>query len=1051
MLDEVMMEHLLNNDENVTTKLEPIFKKIVEGNTILFLGAGASVSDEKQFFSKHIMNYYEDSIHKKLGLDDITEFVDLLSANSQFDRKDFDTFVYQLIKKLDPTKTHEIIASIPWRQIITTNFDLLIEKAYDNIRNTANRCYDLVTIKNQKEMQRIVRRDQVKYIKLNGCASDRKAYNFIFSSDDFQRVRPFYRSVLSELSNVSDEILFLSVGYSYSDYFSKKLLELFDKEDFRRRRWFHTVDPFIDESRLDFLKSNKIRVIKLSIRDFFSHFNSWRESNAETIVKSKGYSYYNINNQKISIPPQLSLSIGDSIQQLHDNYRSKYISAGSFYKGEEPDYSVILRGYDVVRVKLLKEVSSEIEQFVNQLNSQLVPIIFLTGSFGTGKSTFTYRFINYQLRQTVRNTIAFEINDPFHLDINSLTDFIDFFDNMNFIFYYNLVERDSVFKQLLEFRNKISTQQINKRIIIICSIRENLLERFKYERDITCVKEIKIDFELTEEEIGELVIRLKNENILAFRDEKEKRKIIIKIAKEYKGDSYITLLELVEGKHFLDLIETYERLPQIAQQSLIFVSLLHQFNIFMPIGLLRELVADDWDHFRKEILVVDCKGILIQEQNNISGSYPDLFYRTKHPIIAQKIVTNIIPNADDQFKHFEKIIAKISQNEANSRLVIDLFKAMKTSNNFTDIQINRLFDLAINKLSDDPYFLLNYTMNLIHRYDLKSLEKSLKLIIYAEGLFPFRNHKFIHRRAVINFEIAKYHYLQNSSMIIINNYLKESKDLFELKLIMDPCSSYSYVKYIECLMWILDRLKLSDSDYLRYKIQLEELFDQADRSVFQDVNKIMDLHKKYAVSFLYQNNEVEYLELLNKYYDNTQTKPLALILYHNFYIYKGEFQKADMCFCDLEKYDYIQEVSKFLFKYYGRNLHVVNYRKKFFELVDGNKSFEKSESLRYNYYMYVANAYNQYFNEAKKYILNINTRYDYINPDYQIPWKDNSGTIEIFEGFILKNNKNYNYFNSSTFQKKFRLTRINNNLLPGQKVKAKLFFYLNGIRAEIIE
>ncbi|HWZ04769.1 MAG TPA: hypothetical protein VNX40_14230, partial [Mucilaginibacter sp.] len=126
------MNHILdiNADEE---SLNPLFEKIFDSHAILFLGAGASVG-EKTYLSKQIISYYEEYLGKSLNEPNITKFVDILSADPDFNRRHFDSEVEKMLRKLPVTNGHEILASIPWQEIITTNYDLLVEKAFDNIR-----------------------------------------------------------------------------------------------------------------------------------------------------------------------------------------------------------------------------------------------------------------------------------------------------------------------------------------------------------------------------------------------------------------------------------------------------------------------------------------------------------------------------------------------------------------------------------------------------------------------------------------------------------------------------------------------------------------------------------------------------------------------------------------------------------------------------------------------------------------------------------------------------------------------------------------------------
>lgn len=138
------MEHILNL-ESQSNELNSIFLKIKEANTILFLGAGASVG-EKRYLSKEIIEYYESKISKHLNELNITKWLDILSADENFSRTHFDNFVQEILQKLIVTEAHKIMAKIPWREIITTNYDLLVERAFDEIVNSGKNIYNIKPI-----------------------------------------------------------------------------------------------------------------------------------------------------------------------------------------------------------------------------------------------------------------------------------------------------------------------------------------------------------------------------------------------------------------------------------------------------------------------------------------------------------------------------------------------------------------------------------------------------------------------------------------------------------------------------------------------------------------------------------------------------------------------------------------------------------------------------------------------------------------------------------------------------------------------------------------
>lgn len=314
--------HILNIEKQ-KEELYPIFKKIQEGNTILFLGAGASVG-EKRFLSKELISFYEEKINKRLEEENITKWIDILSADPSFSRSHFDHFVNDVLKKLMLTQAHLIMATIPWREIITTNYDLLVEQAYDEVANSSSKLFDIKPIRNVQQYSYRESNTEVKYIKLNGCIQDKSLYPLAFSSDDFDKLKSFYKVVLNDLKNLSSEISFISIGYSYSDDFGKELLSKFDSYNYRDKKWMINIDPYPNLGALPYYDQKKIQIIKCSFSEFFLMYKEWDETNVSITVKKKGLHLRTSNDSQINISNKLLLNLDGLIRQLNIHTKDNY-------------------------------------------------------------------------------------------------------------------------------------------------------------------------------------------------------------------------------------------------------------------------------------------------------------------------------------------------------------------------------------------------------------------------------------------------------------------------------------------------------------------------------------------------------------------------------------------------------------------------------------------------------------------------------------------------------------------------------------------------------
>ncbi|WP_411895118.1 SIR2 family protein [Winogradskyella sp. A2] len=1053
------MEHILDLEKQ-SEQLIKLFKKISEGNSILFLGAGASIS-EKKYLSKEIIDNYESYLGKEYNQPDITKFVDILSADPEFDRDHFDREVVNMLSKYKPTDGHLTMASIVWREIITTNYDLLVEQAFDKVKSSTNYAHDLVPIKEHKDYNYRVSNSEIKYVKLNGCLQDKRKYPFAFSTDDFDRVNKFYKVVLNDLKNLSDRISFISAGYSFSDSFGNDLLEKYDSYNFRDRKWIYNIDPYPNENALHYYKQKRISIIKCSFEEFFKKYEEWNNSQLEAVVKRKRISFTNSQQARINIPHRLAIDLENVLRQLNSQNTSAFLKDVDFYKGEEPNYDIIRRGVDVIKEDLYKEVRTQIETNISGANDPFLPIFFLKGDFGIGKSTFTLRLINELSNDSELELVAFEILDFLKLKKEDLISLFNISNAKNIILFCDELEVESSFKAMIELRRELSIEQFNDfNVFFLVPIRENILEKYKLQRDFKRTYEIPVSANFSDNEISELLTKLKNVGLVNYRDASQKNEILSNIKNIYKNDSFVSLLKLVtNGKHINDLLDAYNQLSSDSQKAFLYTALLHQFKLMMPASWLKNLVSQNWEDFIKNVVQAEGKGILVQEYVNSYGTEPDLFFRTKHSVIAEELIKKIEPNKDKQFKLFEKMLNSIDFGKSNSYLINNLLKTLVRSDYYSDSKIEKLFDLGYTRLSDDPHFLLNYSINLQRRRTKKSLRKALEVLVYAESLLSRRNHRFIHRRASINYELAKLLFDENEEVTsFVSIYLNEAKELFNIKQLMDPFSPYSYTSYIVLLMWEMKNLNFDDVDKIAQRIQIEELFELAENTVTDDINRILELKAKYVSTVRHSVNLNEYKEYLDGIYADQNLRPYACILLYNYN--EDNKEKIDDWFVNCEElinemsnYTENNEVVKFLVKYYGRRLFDVNNRIKFLRLCRKNSFLEDEIPLRYYYFNFIAESYNLHFRDGIEYLKQIKGKFYGLNPSFHYVWSDSDGEELIFDGTISQWYKTkYKAVKINQYQQFIQLIKGNyKNYKLGTNVKIKLHFYLYGIKAEIIK
>jgi hypothetical protein len=295
---------------------------------------------------------------------------------------------------------------------------------------------------------------------------------------------------------------------------------------------------------------------------------------------------------------------------------------------------------------------------------------------------------------------------------------------------------------------------------------------------------------------------------------------------------------------------------------------------------------------------------------------------------------------------------------------------------------------------------------------------------------------------------------QETSLDETFKYIQQARSLFEIKLIIDPFSSYSYVEYIRFEIWYWQTVNLNDMDEITQRIKIEDLIDRAERSLIENVHIITQLRADYLnlVGTRTEEERREYLTFLEDAAQDPIKRPYALILQYYYYERVKDEDEADTIIRELESYTHLDEVAKVLFRYYGKQLYNLNTRLKFFSITNSHPEIERKDSIRYHYYSFIAEAYNRNFSFAYEHVNGLRGKLRYLNPALREVWKDeNSSEEQVFEAVIRTERQ----------RKRVRVIDLQQtiDLLPGNysayaeasHVNVVLHFFLNGMKAEIVE
>lgn len=556
------------------------------------------------------------------------------------------------------------------------------------------------------------------------------------------------------------------------------------------------------------------------------------------------------------------------------------------------------------------------------------------------------------------------------------------------------------------------------------------------------------------EELGQLIDNLKEVGLIDFRDKEEKSAIVHKLEVNYSGDSFISLYSLIEnGTHIRFLKKAYDELTPEIQTAFKLTALIHRFNMECPVSIIKDAINTmDWNTFTDNVVRGDGKNILFQEYRNRPNSDPDLFFKTKHPVIAEALVKILFKNKEKNVA-YKSIFSGLNLSEFNARFIVDLIKNIRYADpDITDGQIDNFYEICRHEFGKSVHFMLSYITNREKRTnEIRVLETCIKEIEDIESELDYRNNRLIHRKGSLNFKIATILHRSADAISEVKEYLNIAEEWFLIKKNLDPTSRYSYSDYLSLLLWKLRYLKTEKDGLLDLHFKITSLLDEGFRLIESEKSFLSDRLEEYRVLKREVKENKYYFDFLLDYYYMPETRPTACMLLYYYFDELKDYRRANPYVEELKGYTDIKEVVYFLFKYYGRNLYSSVNRSEYFSLIQYNRFLKDEYPMRYFYFGAICDAYDRrwtYYNEQlmelKSFIPPT------LNPDFFLYWCQEDGKEQTFEGEIFID-KNIKKVRVNILYRDFIFVKGNyKKLAKGDSVNVKLHFAFDGIKAVLI-
>ena len=215
----------------------------------------------------------------KTFLGDPFEGYDLMSVADLTIRQAGQSVVSEAIKTLldpfQPSPAHLMLPRFRWRAIATTNYDLLVERAYAKANHSVQNVVPIV-----KNIEPVEERLQsalspVLLLKLHGCVAHLhdEAIPLVLSHEHYALHSRHRDNLFERLQAWAHESTFLFCGYSLGDAHVRNILHRLDSQGIKRPT-YDIISPTIHEQVANYWSALNVNVLPTSFGTFMASLDA---------------------------------------------------------------------------------------------------------------------------------------------------------------------------------------------------------------------------------------------------------------------------------------------------------------------------------------------------------------------------------------------------------------------------------------------------------------------------------------------------------------------------------------------------------------------------------------------------------------------------------------------------------------------------------------------------------------------------------------------------------------------------------------------------------
>lgn len=863
-----------------------LIEQIKEGNAVLFLGSGAIYDcihpNEKKpplgnGLARLIADKYLGQEYMNYDLQHVSEL-----AINETSLGEVQKFIHDIFVEFLPAQYHLQIPTYKWHSIFTTNYDLVIERAYDQVNE---KLQNIVTFIKDSEIinDRMKQANSMMYVKLHGSISDIYDNNIplILTPDQYIDHKINRKRLFSRLEEASREHPIIFVGFSFADHDIRQTLRFLDQNiDTKPRSYM--VGPNISDAEERLWDRKKITSIKLPFEKFMQELGKLISPNerilSSMVDNSKPHPIISKFAKNIDqLSTLLSEFLSRDVDYVHKNLAAKNTNPQDFYKGYFENWDPIIKEFDVPR-ELTERILSEIFLIEEEERLTKQEFYLIKGNAGSGKTILMHRIAwNASIDF---NKLCLVYKSDTSIEYNRISEIYHLAKERIFLFVDNVTEKADDIEYI--------TKKAIKDDVLITVIGVERTNIWNIQGDVLNTilsREYEMKY-LNDGEIDNLLVLLEKYKSLGYLSNKTREEKKAALAEKSNRELLVALHEATAGKPFEDImVDEYNSIPDEEAKSLyVSICTFHRIGTYARAGIISRLHNINFEYF-KDKLFKPLESIVYHHRNYVINDY---VYTTRHQYIAELVFEHVLVNQEERFQKYLSIISKLDFGyESDRQLFISLTKAKLLIDTFKDPEyIRQIYDVAYENLGDDASLL---QQEAIFEMSISggNFTKAEELLNIATEVDPF-NPNIIHSKAEFLLKKAEKAY----QPLIINKLLTSAKELCN-KIIKNKRNANVSRGYHTMLKVLLFELNMYIADQnvalLNPKIQeFEKLLNEA-LQMYPKESFLLDAEANFNDLF---DKQPDALSALESAFNENKRSPYLATRLANYYYKIGRTEDA---------------------------------------------------------------------------------------------------------------------------------------------------------------